>query len=117
MARYHVAAAVLCDATRWHRGPIIEWQRAGSPQRNLCVFCLRQSSLQDGLKVRLRHRLAKLLAADSPRSCARTQHDLSDLRQGNFVRTLRLAFGTYLQGRTAPDWVALLHERGRAHVS
>ena len=117
MAGYHVATAVFRDAARWHRGTIIEWQRAQSPQGSLCVFCLQQSTLQGRRKVRLRHGLAELLAADSPGSCARTQYNLSDLRQGNFVRAMWLAFGTRLQGRTAPDWVALLHERGRAHVS
>src|SRR5215472_16801595 len=117
MAGYHVATAVLRDAARWHRGTITEWQRARSPQGSLCLFCLRQSTLQGRRKVRFPHRLAELLAADSQRSPARTQYDLSDLRQGNFLRALWLAFGACLQGRTATDWVALLHERGRAYVS
>src|SRR4029077_12971217 len=64
----------------------------------------------------LRHRLAEFLAADPERSGSRSQQVFGDLWSGNFVRALRLASRACIQGRTATNRIALLHERRRAVI-
>jgi len=116
MAGHFVTGAVLRHAPGRYEATVVERQQTRSPQRRLRLLGVRQSALRRRDEIQHGHRLAEFLAPDPQRSGPRKQHVFGDLWGGNFVRTLWLASGTCLQGRTASNWIALLHERRRTDV-
>ena len=99
---------------RRHGARLLRRHMEPARQRHLPLHLLRHGPLQLGNKIRIRHRLAQLLAAHRPRECGRIHR----LNPGHgphrrLMPPLRRAPGPRLQRRPAPHRPPLLPELRR----
>src|SRR5688572_7734539 len=115
MAPPALARVLYGDAPGRHRTAVLRRIRQGVTFRALSLRLLRYRAVRLEDEVRLRDRMAELLASDLVPQRGRGRGPaFRHARSGNQLRTLRRAPRPCLQRRPAADRPALLHELGRA---